>query len=480
MTPPAIVNPFLHLQRHADENPQGVFSRTADTVVTYAEAVVSAKRLAYELRRLGVQPGHVVALDLPDRLGIVFTEAVYHEAAVSTVLPEGYPLDAAVTPDWVFTTRPAVHEGRAQVVEVDARFLQLVEQNPYGIEPRPEPIDTLRIVFSSGTTGTPKAIALGGAMEAIMDMALPMWFAAGPNLSLMDVGTPVGIGEFFLSVKAGHPFLCAGNATQQEIVRLASDGRVGSLRGSPAQVAALVGELEAQGRTLPDVRVAVVSGTVLPVGLAERLLRATEGCMIITNYGSTEAGGATVRRDGFTDPFDAGHVSPGSVVEIVDENDVPVADGVEGRVRHRAPGMATGYLNDLEATARFFTDGWFYPGDRGFFRPDGGLTLSGRESELLNAGGVKVDPLRIDQVALAWDGVIDACSFEYLDRSDVARVGLVLVTEDVIDIEGLVAALTAAFSTAAPSLVARVEQVPRTVTGKPLRRVLADRYRETA
>jgi len=479
VTLPTIVNPFLHLERNAADAPNGVFLKTADETVTNAEALVLARKIAFEMRRLGVVPGEVVALDLPDRLSVLFTEAVYHEAAVSTVLPDAYPVDGALIVDWVFTTRPTVHEGRARVIAVDAQFLQHVEQNPYGIAIRPEPIETLRIVFSSGTTGTPKAIALGATMEAAMAAAVPMWFATGPNLVLMDTGTPVGIGEFFLSVKAGHPFLCAGGAGLAEIVRLATREAVGTLRGSPSQVAALVDELEAQASTLPSVKMVVVAGTVLAVGLAERLQRATEGCVIVSNYGSTEAGTATVRRDGFTDPFDLGHVAPGATVEIVDDEDEILPDGVEGRIRHRGFGMATGYLNDEAATARAFKGGWFYPGDRGFVRPDGGLTLTGRESELLNAGGVKVDPLRIDQAALEAIGVIDACSFEYTDRSGVGRVGLALVTEDVIDIDEVVASLSARFAQAAPTLVARLDTIPRTATGKPLRRVLAERFSES-
>ncbi|MDQ2669587.1 MAG: hypothetical protein M3Y31_03070, partial [Gemmatimonadota bacterium] len=72
-----LTNPFLYLQRNADEHPDGVFMRTADSVVTNAEAVVETKKLAYELRRLGVQAGDLVALQLPDRLSVLFTEAIY-------------------------------------------------------------------------------------------------------------------------------------------------------------------------------------------------------------------------------------------------------------------------------------------------------------------------------------------------------------------------------------------------------------------
>lgn len=392
---------------------------------------------------------------------------------------DGYRADGIFQVNWIFSNRAPTAQGGARIVTVDSHFLQQVEQNPYGISPSDAPIETLRIVFSSGTTGTPNAISLGRAMEQSLEYAMTSWFQGAPNLILMDTGTAWGIGEFYIHVRGGRPFLCAGGAAQNAIVRLAAENSVRTLKGSPAQIAALVGELEAQQRTLPSIQTVIVAGTVMPPGVAERMRRAAEGCSIFGNYGSTEAGGAASRLYESDDPFDAGHMVPGSAVEIVDEADQPVPDGEVGRIRHRGPGMAHGYLGNPEATARAFSNGWFYPGDMGFIRPDGGLTLTGRESELINAGGVKVDPNRLDHVALRHPKVMDACSFDYQASSGVRQIGIALVTEDDVDVEALVARLKAEFGTAAPTLVARIDSIPRTATGKPMRRTLAEKYKES-
>src|SRR3954471_19130603 len=163
------MNPFLYLQRNAGRNPRGVFSRSASQTVTNAEAVVSAGKLAFELRRLGVKPGQIVALDLPDQLRLLSAEAIYHEAAISTVVPPGHVVEGGMRIDWMFTSRTSLPQPGAQTVQVDAKFLAQVDQNPFGNKPRDEPIEVLRIAFSSGTTGKPKAIALGREMEAAMD-----------------------------------------------------------------------------------------------------------------------------------------------------------------------------------------------------------------------------------------------------------------------------------------------------------------------
>lgn len=479
MTTATPTNPFLYLQANADRDPHGILLRTADQKVTYAEGVASAKKIAYELRRLGVKAGDIVALDLPDQLSVLFTEAVYHEGAISTVLPEHYVVTPSLPVAWLFTNRAAQPQPGMTVITVDARFLQQVEENPYGISPSEVPIETLRIVFSSGTTGTPKAIALGRSMEAVMDAVIPMLAQAGPSLSLMDTGTAAGIGEFFLSVKAGKPFLSVGGASPEAIVRVITQNAVQSVSGSPAQVAAVVAEAERQGITLPSVERVTVAGTIMPPGLAARVALATDGGTVFTNYGSTEAGSATRRPYNSDDPFDAGFVLPGSVVQIVDENDSVLPEGQVGYIRHRGAGMATEYVGNPDATSRAFRDGWFYPGDLGYLRPDGGLTLAGRESEVLNAGGIKIDPNRIDQFAMQNDKVIDACSFDYETASGLRAIGIALVTDDDIDVKALVARLSTEFGAAAPQLVARVDVIPRNAAGKPLRRTLAEKYGES-
>jgi acyl-CoA synthetase (AMP-forming)/AMP-acid ligase II len=472
-----MVNPFLYLQRNAEDNPHGVFSQSADQTMTNAEALVSAKKLAYEFRRLGVRSGQIVALDLPDQLRIVFLEAAYHEAAIPTVLPDGYDPNGVIEVDWNFTSGDAASQSGATVVQVDARFLQQVEQNPYGISPSDKVVDTLWIAFSSGTTGTPNAIPLTRAALDSFDDALDTWFQGDPFLVLMDMGTAWGFGGFFLSVKGGRPFLCVGGAGPEAIVRIAAENSVTSLKGSPAQVAGFVDELERQQRTLPSIDTVWFGGTMMPPGVADRMRVAAEGCKIYGMYGSTEATIATSRLYESENPSDAGQILADSDLEIVDENDRVLPIGQPGRIRHRSPGMVHEYLGNPEATARAFRDGWFYSGDLGFIRPDGGLTLTGRETELLNAGGVKIDPNRLDQFALRRSEVSDACSFDYETESGIRQIGIALVTDDDIDFRALVADLKAEFGHAAPSLVARVDSIPRNPMGKPMRRTLAAKYK---
>lgn len=470
------VNPFLNLQRNAETNPSGVFLQSVDQTVTNESAVVSVKKLAFELRRLGVEPGDVIALDLPEQLSIMFTMAVFHEAATSTILPTGYVADGVFAIDWVFATGTPTLQRGARVVTVDTKFLQEVDQNPSGISAREGAADIVRIVFSSGTTGMPNAVPFGLESAAASAAVMGSLLQGDPFLILFDTSAAWGFGALVRSVRHSRPFLSVGGAGQDDIVRVAGENSVTSIKASPAQLAALVDELEAQELTLPSVQSIFVGGTVMPQGLTARLQRATGGCRIISVYGSTEGRMASVRAYESEDPFDVGQILPESKVEIVDEGDRVLPGGRIGRIRHRHPSMATGYLGNPEATAKSFRNGWFYPGDLGFIRPDGGLTLAGRESEVLNSGGVKVNPGLLDVFAVRNPKVQDACSFEYTTGSGIRQIGMALVAEDDLDAEALVRALAGEFGSAAPTLVARVDVIPRNAAGKPLRRELAEKY----
>jgi len=136
--------------------------------------------------------------------------------------------------------------------------------------------------------------------------------------------------------------------------------------------------------------------------------------------------------------------------------------------------MACEYFRDPEESRKFFRDGWFYPGDRGRLLADGLLVLSGRESELINCGGVKIDAALIDQSLLDHEGVIDAAAFGIEGKTGIQEVAAALVVADGFDFEALHAALLAKLGkVGAPQQFFRVKEIPRNEMGKVMRTQLA-------
>ena len=476
-------NPVSYLERNAKDAPNGTCIATAKQTITNAEALTEVKQIAYEMRRLGVKPGDMIAIDLPEVLTLLFVEAAFHEAAGTTLLPPAYDPTGVFTVDWMFTNQPEAHgSGIGRVVEVDDRFLALIEQNPYGISALDwnSPDDVMCVIFSSGTTGRPNAIpAKIGALEEQTSTSPEPWAQRGRFISFLPAKTPLGLFSFLLNVMDRESYLSVGDNIPAETVELVSRNGVRVFVMSPAQVAGFVGEVEATGRTLPQIEAVYTVGTAMSPELNARMRAATEGCEILCVYGSTEAGVAALRNYESDDPFDVGQVLASAQVQIVDDDDILLHVGEVGNIRYRPSLKVREYLGDPESTATTWVDDWFYPGDLGSLRPDGGLTLAGRASEIINAGGVKVNPVRLDQFATKQDGVLDAASFGYETADGILQVGIALVTVDGFDAQALAALFIAEFGAAAPQLVARLDAIPRNAMGKPLRLALAANYRES-
>ncbi|MEQ1737388.1 MAG: hypothetical protein ABL886_13410, partial [Rhodoglobus sp.] len=115
------------------------------------------------------------------------------------------------------------------------------------------------------------------------------------------------------------------------------------------------------------------------------------------------------------------------------------------------------------------------PGDIGTLSPDGTLVLGGRESELFNLGGVKIDPLTVDEVAVAFPAVQDAAAFVFELEPGSPEIGLAVVGE-VCDLQALDRWLRQQLPIRHPTAFWRVTEVPRTRLGKAMRASLTEQF----
>jgi acyl-CoA synthetase (AMP-forming)/AMP-acid ligase II len=137
--------------------------------------------------------------------------------------------------------------------------------------------------------------------------------------------------------------------------------------------------------------------------------------------------------------------------------------------------MGKGYFRDH--SSKSFQDGWFFPGDLGYFTETGGLMLSGRDGERINRGGVKIDPVVLDQFLLDCPGVEDAAVFEDVGQADRPRLAAVVVASPGVLLEPLREAIQRKFGVArSPSLFTKVDAIPRNAMGKVSRQELQARF----
>jgi acyl-CoA synthetase (AMP-forming)/AMP-acid ligase II len=201
----------------------------------------------------------------------------------------------------------------------------------------------------------------------------------------------------------------------------------------------------------------------------------TYGVPMLEAYGMTEASHQMT-----SNPLPPGRRVPGSVgvpagaeVRIVDSDGRDVPAGETGEVAIRGPGLTPGYLNNPEANAEAFFDGWFRTGDSGAL-VDGYLHLRGRIKEMILRGGENISPAEIEDVLLAHPAVAEAVCFGIDDEKYGQVVGAAVTLSAAADPQELRAHCRrslAAFKV--PETIRVLEAIPRTPTGKVQRRVVA-------
>lgn len=445
--------------------------------MTFKESYVQSKKIASFLRHVGVEPGDTVAIDLPASLHLLFALAVFHEAAIGCMVPSNVGA-ASLLPDWLFTASADARIPCTSKVTVDSKALALIAAQPTNIVQRryTSTESVCRLVFSSGTTGRPKPVGFTVEMiEQRAQAAQGFWMHNPPFMSLLDVGTVSGFQTFYASIQRAQTYIVPGVPSHN----LAQINRhhVRSIKASPAQIAALVNESERSKVGTPSLQVVQFAGTALPPMIARRA-RMSLGVEIHNLYGSTETGTVAARYEDSDDPTDAGQVMPGAQVQIVDDADCPLPPGEIGKIRYRRDYQADSYFGEPHGKSSAFKNGWFYPGDNGSLTADGKLRLAGRTSEIINAGGVKIDPAIVDAVAIEVKGVRDAGGFAYEDGQGMVQFHLAVVIDSDFDAQELVDRLELEFGSARPSTILAVTQIPRNAMGKVLRKEIADRVKD--
>jgi acyl-coenzyme A synthetase/AMP-(fatty) acid ligase len=153
-------------------------------------------------------------------------------------------------------------------------------------------------------------------------------------------------------------------------------------------------------------------------------------CSSVVNlYGSSEAGAtAFATTDQLTSVEGAtGFVAPWAEVEVVDAAGNALPAGMDGILRIRATCQGAPYPPERAASNDSFRDGWFYPGDLGRITPDGLMILTGRTSDIINVGGLKLAPEVIEDILRRHPAVTEAAAFGAMGESGIEEILVAVV-----------------------------------------------------
>lgn len=463
--------PFRFVELHARNRPSALALSTAQRDYTFEDLRDYATAIAGVLRRRGVAPGDVVLSQLRPDLGLLFLEAVFHEAAVWSSAPSS-GLEGAGPFDWLLAHEAVNTVPEARTIVVDDEFMQEVANSAHTDAPLVYPsFDSVcRVAYTSGTTGRPLAVA--GTVARQGRLPSP-WLEGWPFFSLIQGFSGSGVKTACSCVHLGETYICPGEAADN--VALARRNFVATLQGSPAQLAEFLALVEQQSPGTLDIDTVQCIGGFLPASLVDRVHR-TLGATVTALYGSSEVGMVAMRRNVTDRPSVVGRPLPGVTIEVVDEARRPVAPGTEGDVRIRTDRRHVGYFGETGDAGQAVRDGWFYPGDRGRLVDDE-LELTGRAAEVINAGGSKFSPDVVESRVVDFAGVMDAAVVPAETADGLSSYAVLVVCDVTVDLYTLIEPLQRWCGGVAPASIFRVSSILRDENGKIQRAAMAEQLR---
>ena len=328
-----------------------------------------------------------------------------------------------------------------------------------------------RLMFTSGTTGKPKVVSLNTEIlrSRVLFKQRCQGFTADTRLfSLMGMDTIPGFCFPLSAWQAGGCVLLGLLPHGQSNVLLAGSPRLQKLLSMNPK--------PWDGRAARKI---IVGGSRLPIPVRnEALARACHQLTLI--YGASETAMIATGDSSLLDrhPGAVGFVVDCADVQIVDQEGRSRPPGQKGIVRTRSTHMVLGYGGDLESKPDdAFADGWFYPGDQGVLFEDGLLAITGRISETLNIGGMKISLLDFEAELVKLPDIKDACAIVlHLDSGD--RLALAVVCDDAVDLQALSQQITPRLPIRVKCELLRVPNIPRNSMGKIPRNALAEKLSE--
>jgi O-succinylbenzoic acid--CoA ligase len=334
------------------------------------------------------------------------------------------------------------------------------------------------LVFTSGTTGTPKAarITYGNHLYSALACALRLgvlpgdrWYTALP---LFHVG---GMGVLMRSVIYGTTAVVDSAFDPERANRALDEGA--ALASVVANMLARMFAARGDAPYPARLRCILLGGGPAPPPLLEEAL--ARGVPVCPSYGLTETNSqvATLAPSEARRKFgSAGRPTPFSEIRIVSADGQALPAGMEGEIAVCGPSVVAGYYGDPEATGRAFRDGWLLTGDIGMLDEDGYLFVRDRRSDLIVSGGENVYPAEIESVLLAHPAVLEAGVVGVADER-YGKVPLAVLrlapgtaaTEE--EIRAFCRERLAGYKV--PRHVRFAPELPRNAAGKLLRRELA-------
>lgn len=479
------------------------------------------KKLANGLAEMGVGPGDRIATmevncneNIESYFAAAKLDAVYvplnfrsRPEEISYMLNDSEPKVLITGGRYV----PIVDDIKANLVSVE-KYIVLNDVSAEGWEsyeevlnnssdedrfPEGDEDDLTMVMFTAGTTGSPKGVMLSHdsfSSYILANVSPPELESEEKNILTVPLYHIAGIQAVMAAIYGGRTLIIQRQFEPREWMTLVQDERVNRAMMVPTMLKMLMDHEDFEKFDLSSLEVITYGAAPMPLEVIKKAIAKFPGTFFINAFGQTETA-ATIT---MLPPED--HLLEGTEeeiekklnrltsigkplsdvdVKIVDEDGVEVLIGETGEIIAQGARLMKGYWNQQAATEEALRGGWLYTGDLGYFDEDGYIFLSGRAKDFIKRAGEMVSPEEVEQVLHSHPSIDEAAIIGVPDMDWGERVRAIVVPKagtEINEEEVISYCKDRMASFKKPESVVVVTELPRNPLGKVLKRVLREEF----
>ncbi len=478
-----MTNFTLELHRLAVERPDATAILFRDTPYSYRQLNAAIWQMAAYLHRAGIRAGTVVGHTFQhDLTYVVCMLAVCRLGATVVSLPGHDPeaYRAEITRRcgvrYVLSDGPKASFPEITTLHINPQDIRtdVDDCDIAGLAPI-APSAPCQLIVGSGSTGRKKLLPITHTqLLARMRIAWDMLdMTAQDRVACMtSLDFVMCSHRLFEALSIGACFVLLEGTLEQKIATCRRNG-VSMLNASVFHIEGLLHSLPTgTSEFLGFLRALRIGAATVTNALRARVMRQLTPQLYV-RYASNEFGPATIARpdDVARTPGTVGRVDSRVQLKLTRPDGQPVQVGEAGQIWLKGPGMIQGYLDDPEATASAFMDGWFTPNDLGRLTPDGQLIYCGRADHMMIFNGINVYPAEIENAMASYPGVLDVACIPLKSNiyQDVPLCALTLAPGSTVSKLDLMRFAHEKLGPQRPREIVVLSKIPRTDSGKLLR-----------